>query len=420
MDARLTEFANIARTLNLDSKSKLQTYYDTALAGRETLDLNIEGFSWAETQLDSEIEFAEIKDYIRGMATYVDNESEPLARGKQVEMTKLSTNIPTQRRKILRGKNVYKKMLLEAAKAETMGRLVGASPYQSVKEYLLNNLFDTLKEIPDSHNASLSYQVGQMKSARKLSLTPDNNQGGLVGIEFSAQVPDANVKKEVWYTKDADGNVTYVEEADPILTLKKHIREIKLDRYHGYKNVTVEMNANTFFTLVEHPAILRKLGYSLRPELQIVPKNDANALAVGTDKFLSEDDEYIKQWFRKAIGADALLISTTIVGAEKLNSVSKKFETEKVDVFEDGVVLVRPSGIIGSIFPVMVVRPDTSAIYADIFGGRGIIEYMYDPHTREQKWVSEISFLAVPTMPSKMYYYEVQSETNSGGDTEEP
>jgi hypothetical protein len=417
MDANflLSGLDNIARELNLDSTSKLTAYYETALAGRETLDLNIEGFNRGEIQLDSNVEFAEISDYLRGMATYVDSESEPLARGKQVELTKLSQSIPTQRRKIVRGKNDYKRELLAANKAATMGQLTGQSPYQSVREYLFNNLFDTLKEIPDSHNASLSYQVGQMKSKRKLTLTSDNNQGGLVGIDFEARVPEKNVVTDAWYKKDTDGNVTYVETADPILTLKRKIRELKLDKYHGYQNVTVETNANTFYTFVEHPAILTKLGYSLRPELQIVPKNNDNALTVGTEKYLSEGDEFIKNWFARAIGADNLIVNTTIVGVDKLNATTKKFETEKVDVFDDGVILVRPSGNIGTIYPVQVVRPDASAIYTNIFGGWGILEYLYDKRTREQTWISEISFLAIPTMPKKMFYYEIEGTTEATG-----
>jgi hypothetical protein len=69
--------------------------------------------------------------------------------------------------------------------------------------------------------------------------------------------------------------------------------------------------------------------------------------------------------------------------------------------------------VIGKIFPVLPVRPDRDAIYADIFGGRGILEYMYNKDTREQKWISELSALAVPTVPSKMYYFNVKGEAAS-------
>lgn len=405
---------DIATKLGINSRSRLQTFYDTALQNRETLDLEVEGFTNAPMQLDSEVEFAEAKKYLRAMATYVDNESPVLARGKKVELGTWKQAIPTQRRVIKRGKDDYKKMLLAAEKEAVSGMLVGKKATQSVREYLWNNLFDTLREIPDSHVASKNYQVGQMLSKRQITLTKDNNPGGIFGITFESKIPDANVVDEAWFTVAEDGTVTFVEGADPILTLKKKIRALKLDRYKGFPNVRVEMNAKTFFTLVEHPSILTKLGYSLRPELDIVPKNEANALRVGTEKYLSEGDEFIKEWFRKAIGAEELKLHTAIVGVDKLNAVSKEFDTESIDTFDEGVVLIRPTGNIGVIQPVMVVRPDRQAVYADILDGWGIIEYFYDARTRTQEWISEVSYLAMPTQPRNMHYINVQGVTQAG------
>lgn len=404
---------DIATKLGINSRSRLQTFYETALQGRETLDLEIEGFTDAPIQLDSEVEFAEAKQYLRAMATYVDNESPVLARGKKVELKTWKQAIPTQRRTIKRGKDDYKKMLLAAQKEAVSGMLVGKSVTQSVRDYLWNNLFETLREIPDSHVASKNYQVGQMLSKRQVALTKENNPGGIFDITFESKVPEENVTSEVWFTVAADGAVTYVETADPVLTLKKKIRALKLDRHKGYTNVRVEMNAKTFFTLVEHPKIMTRLGYSLRPELDIVPKNEANALRVGTEKYLSEGDEFIKDWFRRAIGADELKLHTAMVGVDKLNAVSKEFDTESIDTFDEGVVLIRPTGNIGVIQPVMVVRPDRQAVYADILNGWGIIEYFYDARTRTQEWISEVSYLAMPTQPRNMYYINVQGETDT-------
>jgi hypothetical protein len=407
MDARFLGLDNILSTLGINSSKKFDLFYTSALEGRETLDLNIEGFVWDDAQLDFTYEALEAEGKLKGMATYVDLNSEPLARGKAVELAKLSGSIPRQKRKIVRGENDYRKQLIALNNADAMARLRGDSPYQSVRDYLIGNLFDTLSEIPDSHNASLSFQVGQMKSARKLSLTADNNPSGITGVEFSAQVPDENVVDEAWYT-EKDGAITYVEDADPILTLKKKIREIKLDPYKGYKNVTVEINATTFFKLVEHPKVLQRLGYSLRPDLRVVPSNDKNAQTVGYENYLSNGDDYIKTFFQRAIGADQLILNTTIVGVDKLNATSKKFVTEKLDVFEPDTVLIRPQGVIGTIKNVVPLRPDGSAITAGIFGNRGIIEYRYNAETREQTWVSELTMLAVPNQPKKMFYYNIK------------
>ena len=216
---------DIATKLGINSSSRLQTFYDAALQGLETTDLEIEGFTPAPIQLDSEVEFAEAKQYLRAMATYVDNESPVLARGKNVELSTWKQAIPTQRRVIKRGKDDYKKMLMAANKEAVSGMLVGTSVTQSVRDYLWNNLFETLREIPDSHVASQNYQVGQMLSKRQLTLTKDNNPGGIVGVTFESRVPEANVVDETWYTVSKEGAITYIESVDPILTLKKKMQE---------------------------------------------------------------------------------------------------------------------------------------------------------------------------------------------------
>lgn len=419
MDANFLGLGNILETLGLNTTKAFELYYETALEGRETLDLNIDGFEWAEPQLDFTYEALEAQGYIKAMATYVDLNSEPLARGKHVEMSKLSGTIPRQKRKINRGENDYRKEVLAAQQAGTIKEIQGGTYAGGIRGYLINNLFDTLSEIPDSHNASLSYQVGQMKSKRALTLTSDNNFNGLTDVDFTADVPAANVVDEAWYTVADDGTVTYITTANPIETLVKKIRGIKRDRYRGYPNVTVEVQGETLDTVLLHPNVLKGFGYSLNSNLRIVPKNDENATTLGTQRYYEAGGyEALKEYFRAAIGADVLLVNDTIVGAAKLNATTKRFDTETLDVFEPGVILIRPSGVIGKIFNVVPLRPDGSAISSRIFDGRGIIEYFYNPRTREQTWISELTMLAVPTMPSKMYYYNViGTATNDDDDT---
>ena len=80
------------------------------------------------------------------------------------------------------------------------------------------------------------------------------------------------------------------------------------------------------------------------------------------------------------------------------------------------MVLLRPTGNIGIIQPVQVIRPDKEYVYANFMNGWGIIEYFYDGRQKTQEWISEVSFLAVPTCPSDLYYIEVE-EIASGTTT---
>lgn len=414
MDARFLGFDNIAATLGLNTAKNLQAWYNEYLEGRETMGLNIDGFDWADPQLDFTYEFLEADGRIKAMATYVAPDSEPLARGKDISLAKLTGTIPRQKRKIVRGENDYRRELIALQEADVKARFRGDSPVDSVRNYLANNLFDTLAEIPDSHNASVTYQVGQMTSKRKLVLTADNNQGGIIGAEFSSNVPEENVTRENWYTVGADGAVTYVEGTNPIMAIKKKVRAIKRDLYNGYPMVKAKMSAFTFDALIEHPETLRALGYALRPELYASAKNDADALKVGTNAFYSNSHEYMVDFFKRAIDVDELVIDNTIVGVDKLNTSTKKFEQKKVGVFDDGVIMLSPMGIIGSIHNVVPLRPDGQAIVAGIFGNRGILEYRYNRETRTQTWVSELTVLAVPNAPKKLFYFEVQGVTASG------
>lgn len=414
MDARFLGFDNIAATLGLNTAKNLQAWYNEYLEGRETMGLNIDGFEWADPQLDFTYEFLEADGRIKAMATYVAPDSEPLARGKDISLAKLTGTIPRQKRKIVRGENDYRRELIALQEADVKARFRGDSPVDSVRNYLATSLFDTLAEIPDSHNASVTYQVGQMTSKRKLVLTADNNQGGIIGAEFSSNVPEENVTKENWYTVGENGAITYVEGTNPIMAIKKKVRAIKRDLYNGYPMVKAKMSAFTFDALIEHPETLRALGYALRPELYASAKNDADALKVGTNAFYSNSHEYMVDFFKRAIDVDELVVDNTIVGVDKLNTSTKKFEQKKVGVFDDGVIMLSPTGIIGSIHNVVPLRPDGQAIVAGIFGNRGILEYRYNRETRTQTWVSELTVLAVPNAPKKLFYFEVQGVTASG------
>lgn len=410
MDARFLGLESMFSTLGINSAKNFQLWYNSGLKDRETQDLNIAGCQYAPAQADFTAEFLESTGVIKAMATVVDLNSEPLARGKQLDLKKHQVQIPRQKVKINFGENDMRKQIIELNKADANARLSGNSPYSTVKEFIANRLYDKLAEIPDQHVQRLNFLRGQMFGAHQVVLDAENNQSG-VSLTLKSAVPESNLVTEQWYTKASDGTVTYVSAADPIETLKKKTRALRIDRYNGYRTITVEMNASTFFTVVEHPKVLQKLGYLVRPEFELIASNDTKAQTLGKQKLLSMSDELLKEWFKESIGADELLVDTTIVGADRLDSDSKKFVTDAIDAFPADVVLVRPSGIVADIFNVTPYRPDSSAIYSYIFGNRGLIEYFYNPRQREQTWISEFTALPVLTRPKDMYYYTVGGET---------
>ncbi len=406
---------DIAKTLDLNSSSRLQTFYDTALKGYETTDLEIDGFTYGKVKLNSEVEFAEAKKYLRGMATYVDNDSEPIARGREAELFKWSENIPTLRYTVKLGKDDYKKRLMEAQDAVLSAILedskTGAT--QALRNYLIQETAEDLRAFPESAVASLNYQIGQMLSKRGLYVTRENNPDGIVGVKFESRVPENNIENEKWWTENADGTVTYNTAVNPILSIKKKNRAIRMDKQNGYDNVRNEIHYRTFFRILEHPAVLEMIGNPNKDLAIIVQGLQNNTAAskkaqqMGTLQLLEWSDEAAIAWFKSAVGADEVKIHTAIVGVDKLDSKTKRYKQKKLTVFEENVVLFRPTGNVGIIQPVMVVRPDKKYVYANFMRGWGIIEYFYDGRQKTQEWISEVSFLAMPTCPNSLFYLEV-------------
>jgi len=195
---------------------------------------------------------------------------------------------------------------------------------------------------------------------------------------------------------------------------KKTIPELPMDHAGGFTNVRVELHYRTFFRMLEPPAVLEMIG-NPNKELAILvaglSKNTAantKAQEVGRNQLLEWSDEAAVAWFKAAVGADEVKLRTAIVGVDKLDGTTKRYKQKKLDVFEEGVVLIRPTGNIGIIQPVQVVRPDKQYVYANFMNGWGIIEYFYDGRQKTQEWISEVSFLAVPTSPSSLHYIEVE------------
>lgn len=412
MDARFLGLDDLAGTLGLASHKTFQTYYESALKDRETLGLDMEGFEWADPQIDFDYEFLEGEGYLSATATYVDLYSDPTPRGRKTSLKKYTGSIPRQKWIEVYGEEDYRKELIEANKAATLGSLRGEIPEKTVKEYLWNRLFDRMKQFPDRHAASLTEQVGNMKFKRELTLTAENNPGGLQGVTYKSHIPEANIKKQSWYTVDASGNVTYVATVDPIEILMEKIYDLKTDKYRGYTNVVVEMSNTTYLRLMKHPKVLQRIGFAGERTLVLSNTKDQTAAEkVGWEKILTNGIDYAKNFIQTAIGADAIIVHTNIIGHDTWNATSKSYDITPVSPYADDVILVRPSGIIGKIYNVAPVRPDRSAIFGDIFGGRGIIEYIYDKDNRTQKWKSELTCLAVPTMPKKMIYFEIGNQT---------
>ena len=376
-------------------------YLKEVLSKRESQDANLTGFVYDTPQLDFSFKVLQAEAKIDVMASYVDLNSPAVPSGHKVEMTSIEGSVPRMKYAVVQGENDYRKQLIALNEVQSVARFNNTSETVAVKNFLSRRLFFNLDEIVPSFKESLNYQVGQMTSKGALTIDDKSNPRGSIRTTFKAQVPETNFITKKWFTKAAEGSLTPVADADPITDLRDFIRELRW-KANGYQNVTVQMSERYIYKLLSHPAVLKAVGdASTGLGLRYTKQNDDNALAVARGMAL----EALKEVFTRLIECDELITSKTQCGVEKLNTTSRKYERTLMDAFADETIVIRPQGNIGVIKNVVPLRPDGQAIVGSIFGGKGIIEYMYNRDTREQRWQGEMTSLAVLTRPQDMYYF---------------
>lgn len=384
-----------------DSKT-FEAYLKAVFSKRENQDENFAGFEWDAPQINFTYEMLQAEKQIEVMASYVDLNSPALPSGHTTKIETLKGSIPRMKYAVVRGENDYRKQLITLNEVKSVAAFRNTNESTAVSAFLAKQLFFSIDEIYASFKNSLNYQIGQMKSAAELSLTDDNNPRGSIRATFKAQVPVANHIKKQWFTKTSQGVYTEVGGSDPITDIRDFVRELRW-KANGYELVTIEISERYLYKLLSHSEVLKAIGYATTGlGLRYSKANDENAVAVA--KGMSLDAQ--KAALKTLLEADELITNKTVCGVEKLNKVTRKYERKAVDAFNNDVILIRPMGTIGVIKNVVPLRPDGQAIVGGVYGGRGIIEYIYNRDTREQRWQGELTALAVPTRPNDMYYFE--------------
>lgn len=384
-----------------DSKT-FEAYLKAVFSKRENQDENFAGFEWDAPQINFTYEMLQAEKQIEVMASYVDLNSPALPSGHTTKIETLKGSIPRMKYAVVRGENDYRKQLITLNEVKSVAAFRNTNESTAISAFLAKQLFFSIDEIYASFKNSLNYQIGQMKSAAELSLTDDNNPRGSIRATFKAQVPVANHIKKQWFTKTSGGVYTEVGGSDPITDIRDFVRELRW-KANGYELVTIEISERYLYKLLSHSEVLKAIGYATTGlGLRYSKANDENAIAVA--KGMSLDAQ--KAALKTLLEADELITNKTVCGVEKLNKATRKYERKAVDAFNNDVILIRPMGTIGVIKNVVPLRPDGQAIVGGVYGGRGIIEYIYNRDTREQRWQGELTALAVPTRPNDMYYFE--------------
>ena len=368
-------------------------------------DLNLDGFSWDPiSSLTFDYEQLIASNRLKVMATYTDKDSEAIPLGTE-GFEAVRGVIPRQKARFLWDEDDYRKYLDAVRKLDFQNA--------TAEQYARDLLFNGLSDIKNAHELSMTYQRDQMVSNRALTLSADNNPRGIQGLTFTASVPVENVTTKTgtarWFTdaanKDADheGNA-----ADPVKDMRTIIRGM---RRKGYNNIMMEVDEQSWLEDMDHSKWRTAIGYVLRPDLVLAANNDANALAVG----IAAGDDEVKSAFAKIIGIPLANIKFRqgLAAVEKLQGKGPdaKLVRTSMRTFNANTYVFYPAGPLGTIKSVLPLVPDSSAIYATFFGGKGLIQYEYDAKAKVQDWWSELTALCVPNRPQEMFYLITVSDS---------
>ena len=404
---RFNGLDSLMASKGINSSKIFTAYLKEVFSKRESHDENLEGFVWDTPQLDFTYEMLEAEKNVEVMASYVDLNSPAVPLRKLTKLDVLKGTIPRMKASVVRGENDYRKQLIALNEVKSIANFGNTDESTAVSAFLSKQLFHSVDDIISAFKNSLNYQVGQMKSNAALTLTDENNPYGSIRATFTANVPEDNHFVKTWFT---DTNGTENPSSTPVDDIRNFVRELKW-KVNGYSNVAVEMSEKFLYKLLSHSDVLKAIGYALTGlGLRYTKANDDNAIAVARGAAL----EAQKEALRRVLEVDELITSKTVCVATPATTSEA---ATPMDAFNDGVVLVRPTGTIGVIKNVAPLRPDSQAIVGSIYGGRGIIEYVYNRDTREQRWMGELTALAVPIRPKDMYYFHAYGSKASSAST---
>lgn len=381
-------------------------FYNSIFEKTENQNIDMRGATWGRLQDVFTYEMWERYDDLETMATFVDLYSDPRAIGGKVKYNKFTGSIPRHKALITLDEVdvTEKKHQLYGMRSALAGSgRADTEVFADLEEWF----YDKLSAIPNAHKNTINFMLGQLKSKLDFELNDKTNPQGIKGLTFPSHVPDENRKTTKFWEVAADGKVTYNESVNPVEYIQNLVQDIKDDPYNSYDNITMEMNAKTFKLLLKHPVWAKTIAYALDNSFYKVAGNDANAVAYGANWLMTASQEAKIEIFKQICEIDEVLLSTAVTATEvavKQTGAAPALKREKMQCFEEGRMLLRPSGNVIEIIPVAPNRVDSSAVIStDIFGGRGLIEYWYEPREKVATWRSELTCLPVFKTPSLIY-----------------
>lgn len=384
MNTYANEFYDLlSRALGGNDNARLQGFLNDALALKYG-ELQIDGFSWADMQLDFTYEQIMKEVSIGAMANYYDLDSpaKPFAtEGIEVYTGK----IPRMKAVEYWNEDKYRKLLITEQR-------FGASS-DEVANAAFKGLFNTVDTLVGSHTNALTYQRNQMVSKGQVAITTANNPYGIAGITLSAHVPSANITTlsgthRWWTSVNADG-VYSVEgaDADPIGDLKAIVKKAKNKGVRGH----FEVEETYLDQILDHSAVVA----AIKERFSI-------SLGYGVTGVTAFDRDAKVAALAAVVGAPIKSVDS-IASVEKYDTSTRAIVRTTLNTFEGNVLVFVPDGNIGEILTVEPLKI-AGGTYGTYFGGRLLLTVGADAVKKCQSFSTEMTSLVVPNKSNAMFY----------------
>lgn len=386
MDSFSNYYDLLSHAFNGDnSTARLQAFVNTLFANKYNV-LNIDGFKFAQDmQLDFTYEQLQKEIGITAMANYYDVDSPAVPRGAE-GISLLTGKIPRMKDVIYFDEDKVRKQLI-------IERMYGSNSDKATNS-ALRKLFGTMDDLVAGHTNSLTYQRHQMVSNKKLTLTDSNNPKGLVGVTFSAGVPNANsdsLPGNARFWTDKGIYATEGSSSDPIKSIADWLDPILDKAVPGH----LEINSPYLRRILRHSKVLSTIGLSLFPALETSVSSQSVAV-------MSEDTR--RSALENILGIMIKPIDSKCA-VEKYDKPTKSLIKTNVNAFESDVIVFVPDGTIGEFLTAMPIKfQSANATTAEFYGGRLLVTVEADAVKKCQGFYSEMTTLAVPEVPQYLHY----------------
>lgn len=224
---------------------------------------------------------------------------------------------------------------------EAQGNLTG------VNNDIFSSFVENTTDLIAGFDSLRSFTGLQVESTGKYIATQQNNPGGVTGLmfDYTKNVPHFEQNKHVAgdfaiedtnYTRRGTNYAWTNSNSRPIGDLMDMVHAYKYLKHGNPKNAVFRMSQSTANTFYNNPSVKRKVALKLNGYL--VDPDNLDAIDVSE----ADVNAYLAKMELPPIQVEDLLSAVSVI-----NPVSKMQEEELIGGFADGVVLLRPNGLVG-------------------------------------------------------------------------